>query len=161
LALTLMAAATLSYAGAGRAVSPKLAAPGAGNQDLLLAINAGRLDVMMDEVDDLLSPRSRTHVDSTSPPATDHLQSAMNSLSSAVTHYQRLLPVACQKRIIAKQMCTGIYRPGWLTRRVAAPPKPEVVRGRIEDAQRHLEPLWSAVCDDGRRRTGNDVCPIE
>lgn len=84
-------------------------------------------------------------------------------LAELVVRYNNLRDLACGNRVIQHPLCVGQrFMPMWFTggRRPYAPP--DDLKRMANEMQNQTAPLWMAVCDRARLRTGDkDFCSIE
>jgi len=116
-----------------------------------LAIEAGRLNAMMDQVALLLGVANGEEI----APSTH--EDAFSELSDAVRSYNRLGPVACAQIVVPEGICPGSYAPGWLAR---PPITAKDLRHDIDDAATHLEPFWRMVCA-AKDNANHKTCQLE
>ncbi len=131
-----------------------MATPAWGDEqdNFIMVIDAGRLGVMMNQSQEILGQPS--------DPARDGSTETWAVLRRAVFDYQRLLPVACARHAVAKEVCEpAFYAPRWLGD--AAAPTPEVLRGRIDEAQAHVGALWGGLCARLPKKHDESWCQLE
>lgn len=118
------------------------------DEDLLLKIDAGRLDAMLDQVSALL--KATTGDTASSDGDID------SQVRAAANRYNSLLSLACRKSVLAGPPCGDTYAP----RALSIPASERLLREEIEDATSRIYPFWIAVCaklDDDAHRT----CQLE
>jgi hypothetical protein len=83
-------------------------------------------------------------------------------IADAVVRYNSLRALACGARVIQHRLCYGAhFAPPWYARG-RAHVRPHDLRRMAEEMQRQTVPLWTAVCDRARQRSGDrDFCAIE
>jgi hypothetical protein len=110
----------------------------------LAAIEAGRLDAMVDQIALLLKQPVRRRdgeaLSQANLPA---------HLSLTVARFNILLPLACRARQLPSKDC-AVWHPAWLN---AFVPDPVVA---VDDAYIHIRPVWAALCAANKR-----ACRIE
>jgi hypothetical protein len=110
----------------------------------LAAIEAGRLEVMVDQIALLLKQpvprRDGEALSRVNLPA---------HLSLTVARFNTLLPLACHARQLPSMNCI-VWHPAWLN---AFVPDPVVA---VDDAYLHIRPIWVALCAANKR-----ACRIE
>lgn len=110
----------------------------------LVAIEAGRLDLMVDQMAQLLKQPAPRKADETISRAD---LSARLSLTSA--RFNGLLPLACRARHIPQKDC-AVWHPAWLN----APTIDPVAA--VDEGYSHIRPVWAAVCAGNKK-----ACRIE
>jgi hypothetical protein len=121
--------------------------------DFIMTIDAGRLGAMMNQSQEILKLPS-------DPASSDGSTETWAVLRRAVLEYQRLLPVACARHAVAKDVCEpAFYAPRWLAD--VSRPKPDVLRARIDEAQGHVSALWGGLCDRLPKPHDESLCQLE
>ncbi|MGD0143237.1 MAG: hypothetical protein ABSC92_08770 [Rhizomicrobium sp.] len=126
-----------------------------------LAVDAGRLMVMVDQSEDALKMLAPTvKAEDTGPePQGDH---AFSELVSSVLRYNIIAHEACRARVVDPELCGESYRPVWLTEAPDAARSDAVLRAMIDDATAHLEPFWSDICAKAKHATKDEAfCQLE
>jgi len=150
LALAIAAIATLT--------SPAFATTRHDERLAELAIEAGRLDAMMDGVSRALHVHATRDVQPMSAyKATTYISL---SLRRAIRQYNGLMPIACRRHLIAGGQCGHRYEPVWLHSAFSDRDDEATWQARIEDASVPVEALWNSVCKR-LSHTRRDVCEIE
>lgn len=127
-----------------------------------LAIDAGRLDVMMDQSTEalrLLAPNA----DPGNLDTPDAQRAyAFQELVSAVLRYNAISDRACRQGLVSEALCGGPYLPVWLSERPDTARTDAALRAMIDDAAAQLTPFWAALCEKGRKAAHDDTfCAIE
>jgi hypothetical protein len=117
----------------------------------VMTIDAGRLGVMMDQSQRILG---LSDVDDQ-----DGNTETFAILKNAVRAYQRLLPVACERRVGKAPCGQPPYAPQWLQQDTAPPP--DVLRARIDEATGPVSTLWSALCETLPKERDPSLCQLE
>jgi len=118
-----------------------------------MTIDAGRLGVMMDQSQRMLSLPD-------DPTAENGSTETPVVLRNAVKQYQRLLHVACARHAVANEICDkAYYNPAWLSDTKA--PALSVLRTRIDEATEYVSPLWGALCDRLPKEHDESLCQME
>ena len=142
-----------------------LAAPALAAEDddpSTLAIEAGRLDVMMDQSREalkLLAPNAKD-TDLDTPQA--QRAHAFEELVTAVLRYNLVANEACRRSLVSAKLCTGPFLPAWLKDRAGTDHDAASLRAMIAEASERLMPFWSAMCEKGKKASGDDTfCAME
>ena len=111
----------------------------------LAAIEAGRLDIMVDQIALLLMQQPVPRRDSGAMPRGD----LPARLALTVTRFNNLLPLACRARQLPSRDCAA-WHPAWLN----APVANQVAA--VNDAYLRIRPVWAAMC-----AADKNACRIE
>lgn len=124
------------------------------------AIEAGRLDAMMDSASRVLAVH--TGVPAVSAVSTyDSTEYAEQSLRRAVIQYNKLLPVACVRHLVRKSLCMGQLWPAWMNRGFTSDEPDLVLHERIDDVSYRVTPFWSALCWGQHGEARRRACQVE
>jgi hypothetical protein len=107
-------------------------------RDDILAIEVGRLEVMVNQIAIL------THQSSTSLTGTESAPSQkvmFNRLAASVARFNTLLPGACTHAHISMANCHS-YRPEWMVLVSASADLGDAV----DDTYAHVGPVWQTLC---------------
>ena len=110
-----------------------------------IAIEAGRLDAMMDNVGVILGAR-RFEPDVKPSTPFDSRDYAEQSLARAMIQYDRLLPIACSRRLVRGAICRRAPWPAWMNHRALSDESDQVLRERLNEVSARVVPFWSAFC---------------
>jgi hypothetical protein len=93
----------------------------------------------------------------------DPQRNQYSRLADAVVRHNNLRDMACGSRAIKHPLCFGArYMPAWLASGQRVYLRPDDLKRMAEDVQRQTMPLWLAVCDRARQRSGDrNFCAIE
>jgi hypothetical protein len=139
--------------------APVIATTRQDEETVAIAIEAGRLDAMMDSVGRVLRIHGPRDLD---PRASYEPRTYIAfSLKRAVSQYNRLMPVACARHLMTGGRCGRRYEPIWL-QRLSDRDTDAILQAHVDDAAKPIEALWTALC--GHRsiaRGQRDACEIE
>jgi hypothetical protein len=125
----------------------------------------GRIEVMHDQTARGLSVLGvmQGPADGEQNVPADPLRNQYARLNDAVVRYNNLRDMACGSRAINHPLCGGVrFNPSWYSTSVRAYWTPDDLRRMAEEVQRQTMPLWLAVCDRAKARTGDrNFCAIE
>lgn len=120
------------------------------DDDVLFAIEADRLNIMLDQMARILrQPQDEHHSDIAR--LDDSRQSLLVQLSRAAARFNRLLPAACRNGRLLPQLCAGSYRATWTGAPLSAGPAQAI--GKL---YQHVHPVWTALCAGHRK-----LCRLE
>ncbi|MBI3677896.1 MAG: hypothetical protein HY243_14905 [Proteobacteria bacterium] len=141
-------------------VIPVLAAEG--DDPSTLAIEAGRLGVMMDQSTEalkLLAPNARD-ADLDTPEA--QRAHAFEELVTAVLRYNLVANEACRRSLVSAKLCSGPFLPAWLKDGAGTDHDGASLRAMIAETSERLMPFWSEMCEKGKKASGDDTfCAVE
>jgi hypothetical protein len=127
-----------------------------------LAIDAGRLVVMVDQSEDalkLLAPAARVADPGHESARADHV---FPELVDAVQRYDMIVEEACRLDVAGTGLCAHPFRPVWLADAPDAEHGEMALRGMIDDATAHLEPFWSYMCKKAKPLSTDEAfCQLE
>lgn len=136
--------------------------PAAAPDAATLAIDAGRLVVMVDQSGEalkLLAPAAKIEDLGLEPAQSGP---AFPELVYAVRRYNIIAMEACRLGVVGAGSCGAPYRPGWLEDAPDAEHSDTALRAMTDDAAAHLEPLWSTICNRAKRLSKDEAfCQIE
>ncbi len=159
--LRLVALAALALAGC--ATKPTQAPE---NFDLSIAV--GRLGVMLDHEETALgvllpdepwSPLGTLGGNASSAETfrTQYVQLRLNAL-----HQEAIRTEVCERGVVSGAPCAARALPGWVSSPVQRTPTAIEIEAWTADLQARIMPLWSALCDRARSKTGDAMqCAIE
>jgi hypothetical protein len=144
------------------AVQPALSASAPGPDAAALAIDAGRLMVMVDQSAEalkLLAPAAKIEDEAQEPAQTGPV---FPELVYAVQRYDIVVVEACRLGVAGDGLCADLYRPIWLGGGQDAEHDGTVLRAMIDDATAHLEPFWSDICKREKHLSKDEAfCQLE
>lgn len=144
---------------------PAVAAAASGGQELDVEILIGRTEVMHDQTARGLSVLGviRATDDGEQYSPSDVPRDPYRRLTDAVVRFNSLRDLACGTHVIVAPVCAGPrYTPAWVLPTTRPVNRPEDLRRMAEDLQSKTMPLWLAVCDRAKARTGDrNFCAIE
>lgn len=127
-----------------------------------LAIDAGRLVVMVDESEEALKLLAPSLKIEDSGPGPVQMGSVFPRLVFAVGRYSVVVAGACRATRVDPRFCMGAFAPGWLKDPPDTDHDDAALRSMIEDATSHVEPFWSDICARAKRASGDEgFCQLE
>lgn len=103
------------------------------DEDTALAIDTGRMIVMLDQVSTLMKLPEKEEAPSESP---------VEALDFVVARYNVLKEKACARDIVEGAQCDAVYAPALQ----AAPVSLPVLRREVDDVENRILPFWEEVC---------------
>ncbi len=138
--------------------TPAPAATQYDEQTIEIAIEAGRLDAMMESAGRILHAHREREVDARA--AYEPRRYIALSLQHAVARYNVLIPVACKQHFMTGGLCGRGFHPKWL-REFSNADSDTVLHARVEEASVPIKALWTSLCHNQSIRKSRDACEIE
>jgi hypothetical protein len=130
--------------------------------DPSLSIEAGRLGVMMDQSTEALKLLAPNAKDTDLGPPEAQRAYAFEELVTAVLRYNVVAHEACRRSLVSATLCVGPFLPAWLKDGAAVDHSDASLREMVDETTGRLMPFWSAMCEKGRKASGDDFfCAIE
>jgi hypothetical protein len=127
-----------------------------------LAIDAGRLDVMMDQSSEALKLLAPTAKDDAPASPQAQRNRAFDELVTAVLRYNLIAHETCRRALVSAKLCTGPFLPDWLKDGADVDHDVSSLRAMIDETSARLEPFWNELCEKGRKASNDDTfCAIE
>ncbi len=134
--------------------------PVPGDDAASLQIDAGRLDVMVDQSEEALKLIAPDAQSLESASDAELRAYAFQEIVAAVLRYNFVSDKACRAGAVDPGLCKGPYLPVWL--KGDATYSNAQLRAMIDEATDRLMPFWKALCGKGRRLAHDEsFCRLE